>query len=61
MGTLIVLLGMVVVSGFSLYLVLGKLGFFKKVGDTVLDVKREIEEKNETPEENTSKNKGRDV
>jgi hypothetical protein len=61
MGTLIVLLGMVVVSGFSLYLVLGKLGLFKKVGDTVLDVKREIEEKNETPEENTSKNKGRDV
>mgnify|MGYP003489014127 FL=1 len=61
MGTLIVLLGMVVVSGFSLYLVLGKLGLFKKVGDTVLDVKREIEEKNEIPEENTSKNKGRDV
>lgn len=61
MGTLIVLLGITVVSGFSLYLVLGKLGLFKKVGDTVLDVKREIEEKNETPEENTSENKRRDV
>ena len=58
MGTLIVLVGLVVLSGFGLYLMLVKFGIIKKVGDSVLNLKEEIEE---SEEENQKKNKGRDV
>lgn len=60
LGTLIVLIGLIILSGFCLYLILIKFGIIKRVGDSVLNLKNEIEDE-KTEEENQNGIKGRDL
>lgn len=67
MFSAVVLLALILLSGASVLYLAVKFGFVKKVGDGVIDMKKEIEEQmdeeeeKEEEEKNKNKRKGRDV
>lgn len=66
MFSAVVLLALILLSGASVLYLAVKFGFVKKVGDGVIDMKKEIEEQMDEEEEeeedkNKNKRKGRDV
>lgn len=59
MFSVVVLFIVVVLAFMGLYVLLGRVGMFKKVGDAVKDVKTDIDEKN--TDTHKKENKGSDV
>lgn len=58
----VVLIGLILLFGGGLYLLLAVTGVFNKVGDSVIDIKDEVLEKDsEGKNKNENENKGRDV
>lgn len=60
MFSAIVLIGLVFVGAGGLYLLLGAMGFFNKVGNSVMEIKEDVMEK-DSEDKHKKENKGRDV
>lgn len=60
MFSVIVLIGLVLLFAGGIYLLLGVTGVFKKVGDSVIEIKDEVMEK-DSVEKSKNEIKGRDV